>query len=49
MMSGDEALCACAATLANCIAVRAVVASSTSRSWVMMVSIPGMSSEFSAF
>src|SRR5262249_53288351 len=36
-----EAVCACDGALANCIAVRAVVASSTRRSFVMMVSFPG--------
>jgi methyl coenzyme M reductase subunit C len=35
------AVCACDAGLANCIAVRAVVASSTRRSLVMMVGSPG--------
>jgi hypothetical protein len=35
------ALCACDAELANCIAVRAVVASSTKRRLVMMVNFPG--------
>jgi hypothetical protein len=34
------AVCACDAVLANCIAVSAVVASSTRRSFVMMVGIP---------
>jgi hypothetical protein len=36
------AVCACDAGAANCMAVRAVVASSTRRSCVMMVWIPGM-------
>jgi hypothetical protein len=36
-----EAVCACDGALANCIAVRAVVASSTRRRFVMMVSFPG--------
>jgi hypothetical protein len=35
------AVCACDAELANCIAVKAVVASSTRRSFVMMIQIPG--------
>jgi len=35
------AVCACAGGFTNCIAVRAVVASSTSRSFVMMVLVPG--------
>ena len=34
------ALCACDTELANCIAVRAVVASSTRRSFVMVMGIP---------
>src|SRR5258707_308548 len=34
------ALCACDTELANCIAVRAVVASSTRRSFVMVIWIP---------
>lgn len=34
------AVCACDGALTNCIAVRAVVASSTSRSFVMMVLVP---------
>jgi hypothetical protein len=34
------ALCACDAVLANCAADSAVVASSTRRSLVMMISIP---------
>ncbi|MFK4720596.1 hypothetical protein ABIE89_001696 [Bradyrhizobium niftali] len=38
-MSG--ALCACDAVFANCIAVRAVVASSTKRRLVMAVNFPG--------
>jgi hypothetical protein len=36
-----DAVCACDGALANCIAVRAVVASSTRRRFVMMVSFPG--------
>jgi hypothetical protein len=36
-----ESVCACDGELANCIAVRAVVASSTRRRFVMMVSFPG--------
>lgn len=39
-MSG-AALCACDAELANCIAVRAVVASSTKRRLVMWFNFPG--------
>jgi hypothetical protein len=35
------ATCAGDGELANCIAVRAVVASSTRRSFVMMISVPG--------
>src|SRR5207248_10228173 len=34
------AVCACDGELANCIAVRAVVASSTRRRFVMMISVP---------
>jgi len=34
------AVCACDGALTNCIAVRAVVASSTSRSFVMMILVP---------
>jgi hypothetical protein len=34
-------VCACDGVLPNCIAVRAVVASSNKRSFVMMVWIPG--------
>jgi hypothetical protein len=37
------AVCACDAVLANCVAVSAVVASSTRRNFVMMVGIPGKS------
>ncbi|MCJ9701083.1 hypothetical protein MOV74_08260, partial [Bradyrhizobium sp. SHOUNA76] len=35
------AVCACDAEFANCIAVRAVVASSTKRRLVMVVNFPG--------
>ena len=35
-----DPVCACEGALANCIAVRAVVASSTIRRFVMMISVP---------
>ncbi len=38
-MSG--AVCACEAEVANCVAVKAVVASSRMRSFVMMFWVPG--------
>ncbi|WP_322619248.1 hypothetical protein [Bradyrhizobium sp. WBAH10] len=39
--TSGAASCACDAVLANCIAVRAVVASSTKRRLVMVVNFPG--------
>src|SRR5581483_12490095 len=39
--SGDAPCCACAVTLANCAADSEVVASSTRRSLVMVIWIPG--------
>jgi hypothetical protein len=35
-----DPVCACEGALANCIAVRAVVASSRMRRFVMMISVP---------
>jgi hypothetical protein len=40
-----DPVCACEGALANCITVRAVVVSSTIRSFVMMISVPENSSE----
>src|SRR5205085_11739433 len=37
----SDAVCACDAEIANCVTVRAVVASSTMRRFVMMFLIPG--------